>query len=46
MNLGKLREFFFQNRPKKKNLLQFLHRCHGLGEMSKNIVVVGELRHL
>ena len=35
MNFGKLREVFVQNMPKKKNLLHFLHRCHGFREMSK-----------
>ena len=35
MNFGKLREVFVHNMPKKKNLLHFLHRCHGLREMSK-----------
>ena len=35
MNFGKLREVFVQNIPKKKNLLHFLHMCHGFREMSK-----------
>ena len=35
MNFGKLREIFVNNVPKKKNLLHFLHRCHGFREMSK-----------
>ena len=35
MNLGNLREVFVHNMPKKKNLLHFLHRCHGFREMSK-----------
>ena len=35
MNFGKLREVFVHNMPKKKNLFHFLHRCHGLREMSK-----------
>ena len=35
MNFGKLREVFVHNMPRKKNLLHFLHRCHGLREMSK-----------
>ena len=35
MNFGKLREVFVHNMPKKKNLLHFLHRCHGFREMSK-----------
>jgi len=35
MNLGKLREFFVQNRPRKENIFHFLHRCHGFREMSK-----------
>ena len=35
MNFGKLREVFVHNMPRKKNLFHFLHRCHGLREMSK-----------
>ena len=35
MNFGKLREVFVQNMPRKKNLLQILHRCHGFREMEK-----------
>ena len=35
MNFRKLREVFVQNMPRKKNLLHFLHRCHGFREMSK-----------
>ena len=35
MNLGKLREVFVQNRPRKKTVLHFLHRCHGFRETSK-----------
>ena len=35
MNFANLREGFVHNMPKKKNLLHFLHRCHGLREMSK-----------
>jgi len=34
-NLTKLREIFVHNRPKKKKLLHFLHRCHGFREMLK-----------
>jgi len=35
MNFGKLREFFVHNMPSKKNLLHFLHRYNGFGEMSR-----------
>jgi len=35
MNLEKVSEVFVQNRPRKKHLLHFLHRCHGFREMSK-----------
>jgi len=35
MNLGKMREIFVQNRPRKKMLLHFLHKFHGFREMSK-----------
>jgi len=35
MNFEKLRKFFFQKRPRNKNLLHVLHRCHGFREMSK-----------
>ena len=35
MHLEKVREDFVYHRAKKKNLLQILHRYHGLGEMSK-----------
>ena len=35
MNLETLIEVFVHHRSKKKNLLHFLHRYHGLGEMSK-----------
>ena len=35
MNFWKLREVIVHNMPRKKNLLHFLHRCHGLREMSK-----------
>ena len=35
MNFSKLREVFVQNMPRKKNLFHFLHRYHGLREMSK-----------
>ena len=34
MNLENVREVFIHNRDKNKNL-NFLHRYHGLGEMSK-----------
>ena len=35
MNLKNVRDFFVHHRSKKKNLLQFLHKYHGLGAMSK-----------
>ena len=35
MNFSKLTEVFVHNIPRKKNLFHFLHRCHGLREMSK-----------
>jgi len=35
MYFGKLREVFVHNMPKNKNLLHFMHRCHGFKEMSK-----------
>ena len=35
MHFGKLREVFVHNMPKKKNLLHFLHKCHGFRQMSK-----------
>jgi len=35
MNFENVRAVFFHNRPRKKNLLHFLHRCHGFREISK-----------
>ena len=35
MNLENVREFFIHNRAKKKNLLLFLYRYHGLRSTSK-----------
>ena len=35
MNFAKLGEVFIRNIPWKKNLLHFLHKCHGFREMSK-----------
>ena len=46
MNFGKLREVIVQNMPSKKNLLQFLHRCHGLREMSRILLPQENQRHL
>jgi len=31
MHLKQVREVFVHHRPRMKNLLQFLHRCHGFG---------------
>ena len=45
MNLTKVREVFFHNCPKKKKLLQLLHKSHGLGEMSKQSFTSRELMH-
>jgi len=45
MILTKLREVLFHNRLKKKNLLLFLHRSHGLGEIPKTTFASGELLH-
>ena len=46
MNFGKLREGFVQNMPRKKNLLHFFHRCHGLREMSRILLPQENQRHL
>jgi len=35
MNFGNMREVFVHKFPRKKNLLHFLHKCHGFKEMSK-----------
>ena len=45
MNLTNMREVFFHNLPKKKNLFQFLHKFHGLGEMSKTSLASRGLMH-
>jgi len=45
MNLKKVREIFSHNRLEKKNLIPFLHRSHGLGEMSKTSFASRELLH-
>jgi len=46
MNFEKLREVFSKNMPRKKNLLHFLHRCHGFREMSRIPLPQENQRHL
>jgi len=35
MNLTNVTNYSVHNSPRMKNLLQFLHKCYGFGEMSK-----------
>jgi hypothetical protein len=37
MNLTKEKEVFVNHIPKKKNLLQFIHRCYNLGDMQRDL---------
>jgi len=46
MNFAKLREVFAHSIPRKKNLLHFLHRCHGFREMSRIPLPQENQRHL
>ena len=46
MNFGKMREFFVHSIPRKKNLLHFVHRYNGFGEILRIFFSSGELMHL
>jgi len=46
MNFANLREVFVQNMPRKRNLLHFFHRCHGLREMSRIPLPQENQKHL
>ena len=46
INLTKVRDIFVHHWPKKKQLFQFLHRFHDLGEILKTSFASGGLMHL